>query len=75
MSSRLRRVWFSGTIARLAWLSQPRGTETRRQPCIVRAGDRYKVRHYRGEVLIALVSVLAIIPLAVIRAVVYIYSN
>ena len=36
--------------------------------------DRYKVRRYRGEVSIALVSVLAITPLAIIYAVIYIYS-
>jgi len=73
--SRLGRVWFSGTTARLAQLSWPKGAETRRRPCIVHAGDGYKVRHYRGEVLIALVSVLAITPLAVIRAVTYAYSK
>ena len=42
---------------------------------MVRVGDGYKVRRYEGEVLIALVSVLDIIPLAIIRAVVYIYSK
>ena len=42
---------------------------------MVRVGDRYKVRHYRGEVLIALVLALAIKPLAIIYAVVYIYSK
>jgi len=47
----------------------------RRQPYIVRARDRCKVRHYRGEVLIALVLVLAITPLAIIRTVIYIYSR
>jgi len=47
----------------------------RRRPYIVCAGDRYKVRRYRGEVLIALVSVLAITPLAIIRAVIYAYSK
>jgi len=40
---------------------------------MVHAGDRYKVRRYRGEVLIALVLVLAITPLAIIHAVAYIY--
>jgi len=75
MLSRLGRVWFSGATARLAWLSWPRGIEIRRRPYIVRAGGRCKVGHYRGEVLIALVSVLAITPLAVIRAVAYIYGN
>ena len=42
---------------------------------MVRAGDRYKVRRYKGEVLIALVSVLNIIPLAIIYAVAYTYSK
>jgi len=42
---------------------------------MVRAGDRYKVGRYRGEVLITLVLVLAITSLAIIRAVVYIYSK
>ena len=47
----------------------------RQRPCMVRMGDGYKVRHYKGEVLIALVSVLNIMPLAVIYIVVYIYSK
>ncbi len=42
---------------------------------MVRVGDRYKVGRYRGEVLIALVSVLAITSLAIIYAVIYIYSK
>jgi len=42
---------------------------------MVRAGDGYKVRRYGGEVLITLVSVLAITPLAIIRTVAYIYSK
>ena len=42
---------------------------------MVRAGDRYKVRRCKGEVLIALVSVLDIIPLAIIYAVAYTYSK
>jgi len=75
MSSRLGRVWFSGVIARLARLSQPRGAETRRRPYTVRVRDRCEVRRYRGEVLIALVSVLAIMSLAIIRAVAYTYSK
>jgi len=75
MSSRLGRVWFSGAMARLARLSRPRGTEMRRRPCTVRVGDGYKVGRYRGEVLIALVLVLAITPLAIIYAVIYAYSN
>ena len=73
--SRLGRVWFSGATAGLARLSRPRGAEIRRRPYIVRAGDRCKVRHYRGEVLIALVLVLAIMPLAIIYAVAYAYSK
>ena len=75
MSFRLRRVWFSSTIARLARLSWPKGAEMRQQPCIVRMGDGYKVRHYKGEVSITLVSVFNIMPLAVIYAVIYIYSK
>ena len=38
-------------------------------------GDRCKVKCYKREVLIALVSVLDIIPLAIIHAVIYIYSK
>jgi len=75
MLSRLGRIWFSSATARLARLGQPRGAETRRRPYTVRAGDGYKVGRYRGEVLIALVSVLAIISLAIIRVVVYAYGK
>ena len=75
MSSRLGRVWFSSATARLARLGRPRGAEIRRRPYTVRAGDGYKVGRYRGEVLIALVSVLAITPLAIIHTVAYIYSK
>ena len=42
---------------------------------MVYAGDGYKVGRYEGEVLIALVLVLNITPLAIIRAVAYIYSK
>ena len=35
---------------------------------MVRVGDKYEVKYYKGEVLIALVSVLNIMPLAVIHA-------
>ena len=42
---------------------------------MVRVGDRYKVRRYKGKVLITLVLVLDIIPLAIIYAVIYIYSK
>ena len=73
--SRLRRVWFFSTIARLAWLSWPRGAEIRRRPCIVRAGNRCKVRHYKREVLITLVLVLDIMPLAIIHVVIYVYNK
>jgi len=75
MLSRLGRVWFSGATARLARLSWPRGAETRRRPCIVRAGDRCEVGRYRGKVLIALVLVLAITPLAIIHAVTCAYGK
>ena len=40
---------------------------------MVHAGDRYKVWRYRGEVLIALVLVLAVTPFADICIIVYIY--
>ena len=62
-------------MARLAWLSWPKGVEMRQQPCIVHIRDRYKVRRYREEVLITLVLVLAVMPLTVIYIVVYIYSR
>jgi len=75
MSSRLGRVWSSSTAARLAQLGRPGGAETRQRPYTVRVGDRCKVRRYGGEVLIALVLALAIIPLAIIRAVAYMYSR
>jgi hypothetical protein len=75
MSSRLGRVWFSSTTARLAQLGRPKGVEIRWQPCTVRTGDRCKVGHYKGEVLIALVSVLNVIPLAVIYVVACVYSR
>jgi len=47
----------------------------RRRPYTVRAGDGYKVGRCGGEVLIALVSVLAIMSLAIIRVVAYAYSK
>ena len=62
-------------MAGLAQLSRPRGAEMRRRPCTVRAGDRCKVRYCKGEVSITLVSVLDIIPLAIIHIVVYVYSR
>ena len=42
---------------------------------MVRVGDGYKVKCYEGEVLIALVLVLNIMPLAVIYVVMYAYSK
>ena len=72
---RLRYIWFSSTTARLVQFSQPRGAEIRWRPCTVRAGDRCKVRRYKEEVLITLVSVLNIMPLAIIYIVAYIYSK
>jgi len=72
---RLGRAWFSSATAGLVRLGWPRGTEIRWWPYIVRAGDGCEVRRYRGKVLIALVSVLAIMPLAVIYAVAYAYGN
>ena len=56
-------------------LGRPGGAETRRQPCIVRAGDGCEVGCYKGEVSIALVSILDVTPLAVIRAVAYVYGK
>ena len=47
----------------------------RQWPCTVRVGDRCEVRHYKGEVLIALILVLDIMPLAIIHIVIYIYSR
>ena len=75
MSSRLGHIWFFNTIAKLTRLSQPGGAEMRQQPYTVRAGDKYKVRRYKGEVSIALISVLNIMPLAIIHAVAYIYGK
>ena len=42
---------------------------------MVRAGNRCKVGYYKKEVLIALISVLNIMPLAVIYIVAYIYGK
>jgi hypothetical protein len=75
MLSKLGHVWFSSTTIRLARLSRPRGVEIRQWPCTVRAGNRYEVKYYKGEVLIALVLVLNITPLAVICVVTYAYSK
>jgi hypothetical protein len=75
MLSRLGRVWLSSAIARLVRLGWPRGAEIRRWPCTVRVGDGCKVRRYGGEVLIALVLVLAVTSLAIICVVIYTYSK
>jgi hypothetical protein len=42
---------------------------------MVRIGDGYKVKRYKGKVLIALVLVLDIMPLAIIYVVAYAYSK
>ena len=42
---------------------------------MVRVGDRCEVKYYKGEVLITLISVLDIMPLAIIHVVIYIYSK
>jgi hypothetical protein len=75
MSSKLGRVWFSSVTAGLAQISRPKGAEMRWRPYIVRAGDRCEVRCYKGEVSIALILVLDVMPLAVIYAVAYAYSK
>ena len=75
MLFKLGCVWFSSVIARLARLSWPKGVEMRWRPCTVRVGDGYEVKYCEGEVLIALVLVLNVMLLAVIYAVVYIYSK
>ena len=75
MLFRLKYIWFFSTIARLTRLSQPKGAETRRRPCIVRVGDRYKVKYCEKEVSIALVSVLDVMPLIIIYMVAYVYSR
>ena len=62
-------------MARLARLYRPGGVEMRRRPCIVRAGDRCEVGYYKGEVLITLVSVLDIMPLAIIYIVTCVYGK
>ena len=75
MLFRLRYIWFSSATARLARLGRPGGAEMRRRPCMVRVGDRCKVKCYKGEVSITLVSVLDIMPLVIIYIVIYIYSK
>ena len=75
MLSRLGHVWFSSATARLTQFGRPRGAEMRWWPCTVHVGDRCEVRYCKGEVLIALVSVLNIMPLAVIYIVIYVYGK
>jgi hypothetical protein len=75
MLSRLGHIWFFGAIAGLARLSQSKGAEIRRWPCIVHAGDEYEVKCCEGEVLIALVLVLDVMLLAIIYAVAYVYGR
>ena len=62
-------------MARLTRLSWPRGAETRRRPCTVRVGDGCEVRCCKGEVSITLVSVLDIMPLAIIYIVACVYGK
>ena len=47
----------------------------RRRPCTIHVGDRYKVKHCKREVLITLVSVLDIMPLAIIYIVTCVYGK
>jgi hypothetical protein len=75
MLFRLGHVWFFSTIARLVRLGRPRGAEMRWWSCIIRTGDKYKVKCCKGEVLITLVLVLDVMPLAVIYAVIYAYNR
>ena len=42
---------------------------------MVYVGDRYKVRYYKGEVLITLVLVLNVMPLAIIYIIACIYNK
>ena len=72
---RLGHIWFSSATARLVRLGRPGGAEIRRRPCTVHVGDRCEVRCYKGEVLITLVSVLNIMPLAIIHIVACIYNK
>ena len=75
MLFRLRHIYFSSAIAGLVWLGWPRGVKTRWRPCIVRVGDGCEVRYCKGKVLIALVSVLDVMPLAIIHVVACVYSK
>ena len=62
-------------MTRLARLSRPGGAETKWRPYTVHAGDGCEVRRCGGEVSITLVSVLDVMPLAIIHAVIYIYNK
>ena len=42
---------------------------------MIRVGDKYKIKYYKRKVLITLVSVLDIIPLAIIYIVACVYSK
>ena len=75
MFFRLGHILFSSTTAWLTQLSRPRGAEIRQRLCTVRVGDGCEVKYYKGEVLIALVSVLNVMPLAIIYIVTYIYGK
>ena len=75
MLFKLKHIWFFSATARLARLGRPGGVEMRQRPCTVRVGDRCEVRYCKEEVLIALVSVLDIMPLAVIYIVACVYSK
>ena len=73
--SKLRRIWsFSNIVVELACLSQLLGVVFRRRPCIRRIESEYKVRHYSGIVFIIQVLVVLQLVLAVIQAVVCVYS-
>ena len=72
---KLGHIWFFNTITRLAQLSRPKGAEIRWRPYIVHIGDGCEVRYYKGKVSITLVSVLNVMPLAVIYAVIYVYGK
>ena len=75
MLFKLGRVWFFGATARLARLGRPGGAETRWRPCTVHVGDGCEVKCCKREVLITLVSVLDIMPLAIIHAVICVYGK
>ena len=45
------------------------------RPCTVHVGDGCEVKCYKGEVSIALVSVLDVMPLAIIYIVVCVYGR